>query len=262
LTDEPALLRSLGANPIGDAARMVYADWLDEHARPTEAALQRVLAEPDSDARRLEYAQACEWRGGPGDAARAEFIRVQVELARRTESADGADPAHRRVCRNRECRVCHLRRRERELLPDRGGNARAWFDGPWRAAALDPLASSVLGSIVSAGKGAWPQPQSGMRYRFARGFVESITCTAAEWFAHGDAVRAYQPLRKVTLTTDPEALLAAGLGADPRVLLRDRPMPPGSPEPAPGDRVAPLSVLQTAWPGIGFEVLALPGLTE
>lgn len=38
-----------------------------------------------------------------------------------------------------------------------------------------------------------------------RGFVESVTCTAADWMQHADAILAAQPLRQVTLTTWPEA---------------------------------------------------------
>src|SRR5438270_5082202 len=49
MTDESALLAAIRAVPEDDDPRLVYADWLDEHAQPK----------------------------------RAEFIRVQCELARR-----------------------------------------------------------------------------------------------------------------------------------------------------------------------------------
>jgi uncharacterized protein (TIGR02996 family) len=52
MTDGYALLRAIEADPDDDTPRLVYADWLDEHA--------------ESDA----------------DRARAELIRVQCELAR------------------------------------------------------------------------------------------------------------------------------------------------------------------------------------
>lgn len=51
MSDEPALLAAIRANPEEDTPRLVYADFLQERARP-------------------------------GDAERAEFIRVQIELAR------------------------------------------------------------------------------------------------------------------------------------------------------------------------------------
>ncbi len=38
---------------------------------------------------------------------------------------------------------------------------------------------------------------------FVRGFVESVTCTAADWLAHADAIRAAQPVTKVRLTMYP-----------------------------------------------------------
>jgi uncharacterized protein (TIGR02996 family) len=50
VTRNEAFLAAIAEDPDDDAARLVYADWLDEH-------------------------------GGPGDAARAEFIRVQCALA-------------------------------------------------------------------------------------------------------------------------------------------------------------------------------------
>jgi uncharacterized protein (TIGR02996 family) len=48
VTDGESLIRSVLANPVDDAPRLVYADWLEEHGRPEDA----------------------------------EFIRVQIELAR------------------------------------------------------------------------------------------------------------------------------------------------------------------------------------
>lgn len=49
MSEEKALLAAIWANPLDDAPRLVYADWLDEH-------------------------------GAPAQVARAEFIRVQCEL--------------------------------------------------------------------------------------------------------------------------------------------------------------------------------------
>jgi hypothetical protein len=40
-------------------------------------------------------------------------------------------------------------------------------------------------------------------YQFRRGFLESVTCTAADWLAHGDAIYAREPVTEVTLTTWP-----------------------------------------------------------
>ncbi|MCI0701460.1 MAG: TIGR02996 domain-containing protein [Planctomycetia bacterium] len=69
MSEEAALLRAIYANPDDDTARLVYADWLDEHDQPD----------------------------------RAEFIRLQIERARavipgipvRRSSAEKAKPSTR-----------------------------------------------------------------------------------------------------------------------------------------------------------------------
>jgi uncharacterized protein (TIGR02996 family) len=58
MSDEAALYAAIMAHPDEDTPRLVYADWLDEHA---DALLGRVPAEV---------------------RARAEFIRLQIDLAR------------------------------------------------------------------------------------------------------------------------------------------------------------------------------------
>jgi uncharacterized protein (TIGR02996 family) len=57
--DERALLAAITADPAADTARLVYADWLDEHDRPARAEFIRTQVEagrhhPDS-ARRAEF---------------------------------------------------------------------------------------------------------------------------------------------------------------------------------------------------------------
>lgn len=39
------------------------------------------------------------------------------------------------------------------------------------------------------------------RWEFRRGFVHSVTCTAADWLTRGDAIRAAHPVTRVVLTT-------------------------------------------------------------
>src|SRR5947208_913652 len=41
MSDEESLLLAVEARPADDTPRLVYADWLDEHARPAEAAFLR-----------------------------------------------------------------------------------------------------------------------------------------------------------------------------------------------------------------------------
>ncbi len=42
MSDEPALLKAIVANPDEDTPRLAYADWLDEHDRPIEAEFLRL----------------------------------------------------------------------------------------------------------------------------------------------------------------------------------------------------------------------------
>ena len=45
MSDEQALLRAVLETPFDDAPRLVYADWLDEHAQPERAAFIRLQCE-------------------------------------------------------------------------------------------------------------------------------------------------------------------------------------------------------------------------
>jgi uncharacterized protein (TIGR02996 family) len=45
MSDEAAFLAALKANPADDTARLVYADWLDEHDEPRKAEYLRLAAE-------------------------------------------------------------------------------------------------------------------------------------------------------------------------------------------------------------------------
>lgn len=45
MSDEAAFLETLKANPADDTARLVYADWLDEHEQPQKAAYLRLVVD-------------------------------------------------------------------------------------------------------------------------------------------------------------------------------------------------------------------------
>jgi uncharacterized protein (TIGR02996 family) len=45
MTDEPALLAAIAADPDDDTVRLAYADWLDEHDRPERAEFIRAQCE-------------------------------------------------------------------------------------------------------------------------------------------------------------------------------------------------------------------------
>jgi uncharacterized protein (TIGR02996 family) len=86
MSDEAAFLDALRANPADDTARLVYADWLDEHGEPAKAEYLRLvvaLARAEIDyardqpdvARTLALAEAlpAEWRAAAGSRFRGVF---------------------------------------------------------------------------------------------------------------------------------------------------------------------------------------------
>lgn len=176
---------------------------------PTLAGLlARVLAEPDDDFARLVYADALEERG---EAERSEFIRVQCELAKVDAEVESLGPCH---CSGHDPTGCG---RCRE------GNRRGlWLK--WRT--LRDRERQLWGWIVSDaydnhGGVLWglkaervtvpsrPVGYESETYVVRRGFVEFVTCTAADWLRHADAILAAHPVTSVTLTTLPT--LYAGL---------------------------------------------------
>jgi uncharacterized protein (TIGR02996 family) len=201
--DELALLRGVLAAPDDDLPRLVYADWLDEHAgcvvrcdpgaRHSHEGYRRWIAKQpihgivhESDPRKPHHHCDEKCRVPDGYAARAEFIRVQVELARleapvieaRTKGAvyGGCCDRHADMkacdCLNTpEMQV--LRERERELwhrLPTRDTFA------PWAAGiSTDPDEPRF-----------WLGDQSRPLLAVRRGFVAEVTCTFAGWLYHGD----------------------------------------------------------------------------
>lgn len=178
-----ALLRAVLDDPEDDAPRLILADCLKEHDRWAWAdVLRLVLDHPDADPPRLLAAQWCDEHADP---ARAEFVRVQCRLA---ELAAGKPPAGW-VTGGDWPRIVsaegkRLRCRERDLL----------------AACADALSLSfpepgTFGSL---------EFRAGEALAYRRGFVDAVTCTAADWLAHADAILEAQPVTAVTLTTRPD----------------------------------------------------------
>ncbi len=136
-----------------------------------EAALLRTIVERAfDDAPRLVYA---DWLDENGDPDRAEFIRVQCELAETADEHgdrfwDGQLSDGPESYRHRKA----LRRRQRELLDAHGVE--------WAR----PIAEAV-----GAKKWGYGGPTCGptdrlakVNWEFCRGFVESVTCTLADWY--------------------------------------------------------------------------------
>lgn len=128
------------------------------------AFLRAILTHPGDDTARLVYA---DWLQENGQEERAEFIRVQVELTRTPRCGTVWEPGHPKGPVG--CRCCDLRRRERELFESHGAD---WF-GP-------------TGCLTRPNE---RERSAGGEFRVvARGFIESVTCTAAAWLRHADAL--------------------------------------------------------------------------
>jgi uncharacterized protein (TIGR02996 family) len=97
VSDEAAFLAALKANPADDLTRLVYADWLDEHAEPQKAEYLRLvaaLAQPDFNhnaaegARYLELTARLpeEWRTAEG----ARCLELAAQLPEEWRTAAGS----------------------------------------------------------------------------------------------------------------------------------------------------------------------------
>lgn len=183
MTEQAALLAAILAQPDDDTVRLAYADWLDEH----------------------------------GQDARAEFIRVQVELSRMVDekmALDGmrAMPVTHDLSqatfmgqaisdefRASIGRCTAFRLREWELW---SAHRYSWVDGflgdGWKTCGLDQIEFENTVRVEFTCRGTRTSP---MELVPRRGFIESVTCTATDWFIHADSIRAQHPIRSVTLTT-------------------------------------------------------------
>jgi uncharacterized protein (TIGR02996 family) len=82
-----------------------------------------------------------------------------------------------------------------------------------------------------------------------RGFVESVTCTAADWLQYGDTIRAAHPVTRVRLTDHPSGNWAPVFyankgGLHVRVAGRELRAPSGH----------AADILAARWPGVTFEI--------
>jgi uncharacterized protein (TIGR02996 family) len=138
-----------------------------------EQLVAEIVANPDCDTLRLAFADWCDEHG---EAARAEFVRAQVR---------GENP--------------------RPL----SAQAREWLPVWWRPSTL--LVIDRLKGRVSVRDGHGQTFPCSRRVVARRGFAESVTCTLSDWLAHGPAICAAHPIRRVTLGKEP-ILLGTGWG--------------------------------------------------
>jgi uncharacterized protein (TIGR02996 family) len=144
---------------------MQHPDW--------PAFIAAIVAEPADDTPRLVAADFLEEHGEPD---RAALIRIQIELARRDASGLNDEPE-----------TGELRKKERALLGPKSEKPQWW-------------AAEECPELLR------PDPRGRLRFEgterltWRRGFVEWVTCPAAEWLRHGVAVRSRNPVREVMLT--------------------------------------------------------------
>ncbi len=170
-----AFLADIIANPADDALRLIYADWLEEQ----------------------------------GEGARAEFVRVQIELEA-TPFYD-REPCH--ICGHEpddagwinHSRGCHTQSEDGggESVADRNpdyerlkNRARELLEANrvrWLADAPCPMDAWSLDEPMID----WAY---GVRCQFRRGFVASVTLSAADWLLHGPALVRAAPLEEVRLS--------------------------------------------------------------
>ena len=203
-SDHAAFIAAIIARPDDDLPRLIYADWLDEHARVECRGPERCPKcggvwsgyKLDSFPVPLAVCNRCHYQGPPlqdteptsnGYAERAEFIRVQCELEalRRLGCHEGESCNVTGQCAEcgREVRAVALRRRERELLAMIERQFISQFPVAMQVA-LDPRHR--------------PKP-----IVFRHGFVESVTCSAADWLRYGNTIFAVTPIREVTIRPCP-----------------------------------------------------------
>lgn len=205
-SDELALLRAVCESPKDDTPRLVLCDWLEEravvrHCWRCEGRGGR-YGDLGMDKANQTVCRYCHGRKeiSDGRRERAEFIRVQCELSQTPELIaveqecterdwHAIRPRHpkytfeltnprerigvmRFTAMNPQRDALRLRERESWSIE----NAVAWFG---------TLAVDSFGSL-SIDRPRSEEWESGLL--IARGFVESVTTTAADWLAHADAV--------------------------------------------------------------------------
>lgn len=162
MTTRDALIRAILREPADDVARLVFADYLDEHDEP----------------------------------ARAEFVRVQVELARLPKGNPGIRSrlaSHEAALWERFhedwCEPVFLSLGI-ELVPSK-------CPSPYRWDNTATLGRTAAGRAHPSGKTA---DVNVVKFQFTRGFVSQIELPLASFMEHGRGIFAAHPVVSVLFT--------------------------------------------------------------
>lgn len=229
MTEREAMVRAVCEQPGEDTVRLAFADWCDEHGEPERAEFVRVqveLARIGPKPRELFVA----------DGAGARMEGLGVALIPRGGGHYSASSLERGLSTEtfapgeRVDIYAHLARKDR-IAWMRGLKYVKHVDnrheiifrkddqsGPWKGAPLAKRADELLsahgrewvnGVIPGAMPSNWsphnptpylvlPGPSFG-NVEFSRGFVSEVTCTLADWLAHGPAIVKAHPVTRVVL---------------------------------------------------------------
>ena len=127
------------------------------------AFLRAILAEPGEDVHRLV---AADWLEEHGEPERAEFIRASVGEEKLTHAAGAGG-----------CRRCKL---ERVVC--------RWIERAGKEGVANLLGCDASTMWYGRRVIVYRPESNAFATRFARGFIEHITCTAADWLAHADSL--------------------------------------------------------------------------
>lgn len=153
----------------------------------SQALLATILADPADDVPRLILADHLD---DCGESDRAEFIRVGIEIASLETQAGGGT-----LVELAGGRYVALRRRELEILS--APAPRTFKHAGETTIVHTTLEDNWLADFL---RGVGWQWSGNERVEWRRGFVTSVTCSAAAWLEHGGKIVAVQPVESVTLT--------------------------------------------------------------
>lgn len=259
MSDEAAFLTAIRAQPSDDTARLVYADWLQEHGQDDRAEFIRVQCE----IARFGTSSRQQLRKEALKALRRQKEALHASVGRRGRVIVDdaiwklANAMANKLFDEGESRRRVLTRRELDLLD---AHRKEWFPLLGRSPGFaedEPLRWWPI-------QDALPSGARSLHYRIdgtpRRGFLDSLTLDTRDWFRYAALIRATHPVTRVKLsvrpifgvggaTWKPGGVWLAPERGGPAWYVR---MADGTKDDL-GVEDLPL-VLNAAWPGVMFDV--------